>query len=234
MDLYTLDDERNATRDHRPGGGGTSVLRPVNVRPVTIAQPAAAATVAAPAGYAQPGYAQPGYAQPGYMQPGYMQPGYMQPGYMQPGYMPGPGYAPPGFPPAGYAPAWGNGRSWGQPWGWNGPNGPVYYGTSWGGAWGSGMGTSNIGQTLASGLGSLIEIGTGLVAAFQSLPVAPNADESTVLANVTDYQRRLAEHAKGDERLRTIGSAGGKVVDLAVRLFSNPSGGSFMAPRGWY
>jgi hypothetical protein len=99
------------------------------------------------------------------------------------------------------------------------------------------MGGSNTGQTLASGLGSLIEIGTSLVAAFQSLPVAPNADESTVLANVTDYQRRLAEHAKGDERLRTIGSAGGKVVDLAVRLFSNPSscpGGAFMAPRWWY
>ena len=147
---------------------------------------------------------------------------------MQPGYMPGPGYGPPGFPP-GYNPAWG------RPWGWNGPNGPVYYGSPWGGMWG--MGGSNTGQNLASGLGSLIEIGTSLVAAFQSLPVAPNSDESTVLANVTDDQRRLAEHAKGDERLRTIGSAGGKVVDLAVRLFSNPSsgpGGAFMAPRGWY
>ena len=202
MDLYTLDDERNAGRDHRPGG--TSVLRPVNMRPVAIAQPAAA-----PNYVQQPGYAQPGYAQPGYT-------------------MPGPGYVPPGFAPAGYyPPAWGNGRSWGQPWGWNGPNGPGSYGMPWGGM-------SNTGQTLASGLGSLIEIGTSLVAAFQSLPVAPNADESTVLANVTDYQRRLAEHAKGDERLRTIGSAGGKVVDLAVRLFSNPGGGPFMAPRGWY
>ena len=208
MDLYTLaDDERNA-RDHRTPVG-TTTLRPVNLRPVAIAQPAAAPA----ASYAQPTYAQPAYAQPG---------------YMQPGYMPGPGYGPPGFPP-GYNPAWG------RPWGWNGPNGPVYYGSPWGGMWG--MGGSNTGQNLASGLGSLIEIGTSLVAAFQSLPVAPNSDESTVLANVTDYQRRLAEHAKGDERLRTIGSAGGKVVDLAVRLFSNPSsgpGGAFMAPRGWY
>ena len=210
MDLYTLaDDERNA-RDHRTPVG-TTTLRPVNLRPVAIAQPAAAPA----ASYAQPTYAQPAYAQPGYMQPGYMQPG--------------------GFPP-GYNPAWGyGGRTWGQPWGWNGPNGPVYYGSPWGGMWGSGA--SNTGQALASGLGSLIEIGTSLVAAFQSLPVAPNSDESTVLANVTDYQRRLAEHAKGDERLRTIGSAGGKVVDLAVRLFSNPNsgpGGAFMAPRGWY
>jgi len=222
MDLYTLDDERNAGRDHRPGG--TSVLRPVNVRPVAIAQPAAAPNYVQPTGYAPPGYAQPGYAPPGYAQPGYAPPGYT---------MPGPGYVPPGFAPAGYyPPAWGNGRSWGQP--WNGPNGPGSYGMPWGGAWGMGMGMSNTGQTLASGLGSLIEIGTSLVAAFQSLPVAPNADESTVLANVTDYQRRLAEHAKGDERLRTIGSAGGKVVDLAVRLFSNPGGGPFMAPRGWY
>ncbi|MGH2907577.1 MAG: hypothetical protein ACRDKI_12525, partial [Solirubrobacterales bacterium] len=137
-----------------------------------------------------------------------------------------------------YPPAWGGGgRQWGQPWGWNGPNGPTFYGAPWGGGGGGGwgMGPSNTGQNLASGLGSLIEIGTSLVAAFQSLPTAPNADESTVLANITDYQRRLAEHAKGDERLRTIGSAGGKVVDLAVRLFSNPSSGSFMAPRwGWY
>lgn len=225
MDLYTLDDERNATtRDHRPGG--TSVLRPVNLRPVAIAQPAAAPAAAPVAtSYVQP----TGYAQPAYAQPAYAQPAYAQPGYMPPGYIPGPGYVPPGFAPAGYYPAGGYGRAWGHPWGWNGPNGPAFCGMPWGG----GMGMSNTGQTLASGLGSLIEIGTSLVAAFQSLPTAPNAEESTVLANVTDYQRRLAEHAKGDERLRTIGSAGGKVVDLAVRLFSHPSGGPFMAPRGW-
>jgi hypothetical protein len=210
MDLYTLDDDnRNAavTRDHRT----QSTLRPVNLRPVAIAPPAAAS-------YAQPTYGQPTYGQSAYAQAAYAQPGYLPPGY-----------APPGYPPNGY-PGPGYGRAWGQPWGWNGPNGPMVYGAPWGSS-------SNTGQNLASGLGALIEIGTSLVAAFQSLPVAPNSDESTVLANVTDYQRRLAEHAKGDERLRTIGSAGGKVVDLAVRLFSNPSsgpGGAFMAPRGWY
>jgi hypothetical protein len=159
------------------------------------------------------------YAPPGYAQPGYAQPGYAQPGYAQPGYA---GYAPPG-----YAPGWG--RQW-----WNGPNGPVPYGMPYGGPWGtSTMGT--MGQTLASGLGTLIEAGTGLVAAFQSLPTPPTAAESELLFNVTDYQRKLAEHAKGDERIRTIGTIGGKVVDLAIRLFSNPSSGPgpFTAPR-WY
>jgi hypothetical protein len=199
MELYALDDERNAgPRDHRTQ---QSTLRPV--RPVAISRQPAALPAAS---YSQPTYAQPAYApQPTYAQPAYMQQGYVQPGYMQPGYGPG-------------------------PWGWNGPNGPMVYGTS---PWGSGSSTA---QNLASGLGALIEIGTSLVAAFQTLPTAPNADESTVLANVTDYQRRLAEHAKGDERLRTIGSAGGKVVDLAVKLFSNPGSGAgaFMAPRAWY
>jgi hypothetical protein len=94
-----------------------------------------------------------------------------------------------------------------------------------------GQGQGGLGQTFAAGLGSLIEVGTSLVAAFQSLPVAPTADESLDLANLTDYQRRLAEHAKGDERLRTFGSAGGKVVDLAVRLLAAPN--SYAAPR-WY
>jgi hypothetical protein len=210
MELYALDDERNAgPRDHRT----QTTLRPV--RPVAIAQPAAAAPAAsyAPAQYAQPQYAQPQYAPAQYAQPQYA-PAYAQPGYMQPAYGPGGYYA--GYP-----------RGWGQPWGWNGPAGPMVYGAP--------SGASNTAQNLAAGLGTLLEIGTGLVAAFQSLPVAPNAEESTVLANVTDYQRRLAEHAKGDERLRTIGSAGGKVIDLAVKLFSNPSsgGGAFMAPR-WY
>jgi hypothetical protein len=87
-----------------------------------------------------------------------------------------------------------------------------------------------LGQTFASGLGSLIEVGTSLAASLQSLPVAPNSEEATVLSNVADYQRRLAEHAKADERLRTFGSAGGKVVDLAVRLLST----SYSASPRWY
>jgi hypothetical protein len=211
MDLYTLDDgERNANaRDHRVPSS-QAVLRPV--RPVAIAQ----APAAAPTASAQPGYAQPnGYAPPGYMVPG---PG----GYM----VPGPGYGPQGYGP-GYAPGWGRPSWGGQGWqgGWQGPYGSPYgmpYGAPWGGP--------TMGQTFASGIGSLIEVGTSLVAAFQALPVAPNADESLDLANLTDYQRRLAEHAKGDERLRTFGSAGGKVVDLAVRLLLNPS---TTAPR-WY
>jgi hypothetical protein len=232
MDLYTLedDDERNA-RDPRDRRARPAVLRPVRQVTVRDREPAAApaaaiaAPVAAPVTYVQPtGYAQPvGYAQPGYMTPA-------------PGFAP-PGFVPPGFASAGYHPAWG-GRGWGHP-GWNGPNGPMFYGgMPYVGPWGS-WGTSTMGamgQSLASGLGSLVEIGTSLVAAFQSLPAAPNSDESQDLANVTDYQRRLAEHAKGDERLRTIGSAGGRVIDLAVRLFSNPSSGmgAFAAPRWWY
>ena len=215
MDLYTLDDDnRNATVVSRTHGSQQSTLRPVNLRPVAIAPAAATASYAQPTwGAPQPTYAQPTYAQPGYLPPGYAPPGYPPNGY-------------PGYPGSAYGRAWGQ-----QPWGWNGPNGPMYYGAPWGG-----MGSSsNMGQNLASSLGTILEIGTSLAAAFQSLPVAPNSDESTVLANVTDYQRRLAEHAKGDERLRTIGSAGGKVVDLAVRLFSNPSSGpGGMAPRGWY
>jgi hypothetical protein len=198
-------------------------LRPV--RPVTVQRdrtPAAAPAVAAPV-YVQPQE----YAQPAYMQPA----AYGPPGYMQ-------GYGPQGFAPTGYQPGWAPGR----PWAWNGPNSAACYGgNSYAGPWGmwgsSGVGMGQgIGQTLAGGLGSLVEIGTSLFAAFQGLPAAPTVDESQDLSNLTEYQRKLAEHAKGDERLRTLGSAGGKVIDLAVRLFSNPSSGmgAFSAPRAWY
>jgi hypothetical protein len=218
MELYTLDDDLSNAGPRSRDRSHAAVLRPV--RPVTVTrdrQPAAAPAAA-------PVYVQPQeYAQPTYINPA----GYAPPGYMQ-------GYAPPGYPP-GWAP--------GRPYGWNGPNGAVFYnGASYAGPWGMwgssgvGMGGQGIGQSLASGLGSLVEIGTSLIAAFQGLPAAPTADESLDLANLTEYQRKLAEHAKGDERLRTIGSAGGKVIDLAVRLFSNPSSGmgAFSAPRAWY
>jgi len=215
MDLYTLDDglSNAGTRDR--DRSHAAVLRPV--RPVTVTRDRPAAAPAAAPVYVQPQE----YAQPAYMPPA----GYAPPGYMQ-------GYGPQGFVPPGY-----------RPYGWNGPTGPVFYGGSsyagpWG-MWGSsgvGMGGQGIGQSLASGLGSLVEIGTSLFAAFQGLPTAPTADESLDLANLTEYQRKLAEHAKGDERLRTIGSAGGKVIDLAVRMLSNPGSGmgAFSAPRAWY
>jgi len=225
MDLYTLDDGLSNAGPRDRDSRSHAVLRPV--RPVTVTRDRHPA--AAPA--ATPVYVQPQpqeYAQPGYMQPA----GYAPPGYMQ-------GYGPQGFAPTGYPPGWAPGA---RPYGWNGPNGAVFYnGSSYAGPWGmwgsSGVGMGQgIGQSLASGLGSLVEIGASLFAAFQGLPAAPTADESLDLANLTEYQRKLAEHAKGDERLRTIGSAGGKVIDLAVRLLSNPSSGmgAFSAPRAWY
>jgi hypothetical protein len=63
--------------------------------------------------------------------------------------------------------------------------------------------------------GKLVEAGAQVLAAIQPLPQAPVATgklESDV-ENLVLYQRALAEHAKRDEQLRTVGS-------LASKLFA--------------
>ena len=54
----------------------------------------------------------------------------------------------------------------------------------------------------------LIEIAAQAFAALQALPPAPNPQQetSTNVANMIVYQRALAEHAKKDEQIRTLGS----------------------------
>lgn len=63
--------------------------------------------------------------------------------------------------------------------------------------------------------GKLIEAGAQILAAIQPLPTAPVATGKldTDLANMVLYQKALAEHAKRDEQLRTVGS-------LATKLFA--------------
>jgi hypothetical protein len=62
--------------------------------------------------------------------------------------------------------------------------------------------------------GILIEAGAQVIAAIQPLPPAPVATGSieTDVANLTRYQRALAEHAKRDEQLRTLGSLASKFL----------------------
>ena len=63
--------------------------------------------------------------------------------------------------------------------------------------------------------GKLVEAGAQVLAAIQPLPAAPVATMKleTDLANMVLYQKALAEHAKRDEQLRTVGS-------LASKLFA--------------
>lgn len=63
--------------------------------------------------------------------------------------------------------------------------------------------------------GMLIEAGAQVLAAMQTLPLAPVATGKVEqdLANMVLYQTALAEHAKRDEQLRTLGS-------LASKLFA--------------
>jgi hypothetical protein len=61
----------------------------------------------------------------------------------------------------------------------------------------------------------MIEAGAQVLAAIQSLPLAPVATGKVEqdVANMVLYQAALAEHAKRDEQLRTLGS-------LASKLFA--------------
>jgi len=63
-------------------------------------------------------------------------------------------------------------------------------------------------------VGQVIEMVTQLFAALQSLPAAPigTKDTSVDLNNLMLYQGALAQHAKRDEQVRTLGSLVAKVV----------------------
>jgi hypothetical protein len=56
--------------------------------------------------------------------------------------------------------------------------------------------------------GEMIDTGIQLLAALQALPAAPTAqgETATDVENLMIYQGALADHAKRDERLRTVGN----------------------------
>lgn len=60
--------------------------------------------------------------------------------------------------------------------------------------------------------GVLVEAGAQLLAAIQPLPTAPVATGKLEadMENLMLYQKALAEHAKRDEQLRTVGSLASK------------------------
>lgn len=62
--------------------------------------------------------------------------------------------------------------------------------------------------------GELVELATKALAAVMPLPTAPTAegDAGLDLENLVEYQRALADHAKRDERLRTIGELIGRIL----------------------
>jgi hypothetical protein len=62
--------------------------------------------------------------------------------------------------------------------------------------------------------GQIIEMAAQIFAALQSLPAAPVAtqDTSTDVANLVTYQSALAQHAKRDEQVRTLGSLVARLV----------------------
>lgn len=63
-------------------------------------------------------------------------------------------------------------------------------------------------------IGQIIEMATQLLAALQPLPAAPvsTADVAKDVGNMVLYQTALANHAKRDEQLRTLGSLVGQLV----------------------
>lgn len=63
-------------------------------------------------------------------------------------------------------------------------------------------------------VGQVVDMVAQLFAALQPLPAAPNATEKadTDAGNLILYQSALAQHAKRDEQIRTLGSLVGKVV----------------------
>jgi hypothetical protein len=71
---------------------------------------------------------------------------------------------------------------------------------------------SNLFQRL--GTGDVIEMIAQVFAVLQPLPAAPTATEKMQdnLENLILYQGALAQHAKRDEQLRTIGHIVGKLV----------------------
>lgn len=63
-------------------------------------------------------------------------------------------------------------------------------------------------------VGQIIDIAAQALAALQPLPAAPVAtsDVSTDVGNMILYQTAIAQHAKRDEQLRTLGSLISKLV----------------------
>ena len=181
-------DPRNAgPRDYR----GTTVLRPgrpVTPTQVSVLQPAAAAPV-----YASPPATAP-YGTVFAAPPQYATPPMMPP--MPPwGYPGGPGGY--GFGNSywrGGGRGWGSG-GWDPNWGWGPPG-------SLGGLFGN------------LNLGTLIDAGTQIVAAFMALPTppAPTSDGGTDVANLVTYQSALASHGKRDEQIRTVGNLASKLL----------------------
>lgn len=74
----------------------------------------------------------------------------------------------------------------------------------------------SIGANLFGNLttGQLVDMVAQLFAALQPLPAAPVAtkDTSTDVGNLILFQGALAQHAKRDEQIRTLGNLVGKVV----------------------
>jgi hypothetical protein len=72
------------------------------------------------------------------------------------------------------------------------------------------------GKTLLGGfaIGELIEMATQAFAALQSLPTPPTAQGSMDIdvENLVTYQTALANHAKRDEQVRTLGSLVGRLL----------------------
>ena len=62
--------------------------------------------------------------------------------------------------------------------------------------------------------GAVVEMVAQIFAALQSLPAAPIAtkEASTDVANLILFQNALAQHAKRDEQVRTLGSLVAKLV----------------------
>jgi hypothetical protein len=62
--------------------------------------------------------------------------------------------------------------------------------------------------------GQVVDMVSQLFAALQPLPGAPTAtrDASTDVGNLILFQAALAQHAKRDEQIRTLGGLVGKVV----------------------
>jgi hypothetical protein len=62
--------------------------------------------------------------------------------------------------------------------------------------------------------GQVIELVAGLFAMLQPLPAAPVAtrDAATDIGNLILYQGAIAQHAKRDEQVRTLGGLVGKVL----------------------
>ena len=62
--------------------------------------------------------------------------------------------------------------------------------------------------------GQLVELGAQIFAALQNLPGAPIAtrEVETDVANLILYQNALANHAKRDEQVRTLGSLVARLV----------------------